>query len=94
MSFIIESCSYKVSFSLLRWIDSFNILICSWDLALFLWLRSTALLFTLIVLDVAEAATAAEASVAKLEDGLATGGLLNDAANKGVDDNEMVVETE
>lgn len=63
-------------------------------LCIFLWLRSTALLFPLIVLDVAEAATAADARVAKLDEGLATGGLLNDAANKGVDDNEVVVETE
>ena len=40
------------------------------------------------VLVVADAATAAEARVAKLDDGLATGGRLNDAANKGVDDND------
>ena len=42
----------------------------------------------------AEAATAAEASVAKLDEGLATGGLLNDAASNGVEDNEIDVETE
>ena len=59
---------------------------------LFLWLRSTALPLKLIVLDVAEAATAADARVAKLDDGLATGGLFSDAANNGVDDNEIVVE--
>ena len=40
------------------------------------------------VLGVADAATAADARVAKLDEGLATGGLLNDASSKGVDDND------
>ena len=64
------------------------------DLLFVLWLRSTALLFVLIVLDVADAATVAEARVAMLDEGLATGGLLNDAAKRGVDDNEIVVDVE
>jgi len=45
-----------------------------------------------IVLDVAEAATAAEAKVDRLDEGLATGGLLNDAAKRGVDDSEFVAD--
>ena len=46
-----------------------------------------------IVLDVAEAATAAEARVAKLVDGLATGGRLNEAASNGVDDSDIVADS-